>query len=161
MKRKMNRRRVKKRRHTNEKTKMKFTAVLVIIIIAIALGYVTAKCVIGPILGYDANESPIQIAGQDNTVSEDDSNDKKDDVVEDNDKYLDSGYALQFGAFSTKEAAQELVNELSKKGVETKILDEDGIYKVISPIINTKAEAINKLNDVKDKEVTDVFIASF
>ena len=49
------RRKIKKRKNTSEKTKMKFTAVLVIIIMTIALGYATARFVIGPILGYDTS----------------------------------------------------------------------------------------------------------
>ena len=32
---------------------------------------------------------------------------------------------------------------------------------VISPVVNTKDEAIDELNGIKDKEVEDVFIASF
>ena len=45
--------------------------------------------------------------------------------------------------------------------VDTKVIEDDNMYKVISPVIKTKDEAINKLNDIKDKDVEDVFIASF
>ena len=65
---KINRRRVRKRRRGGEKTGMKFVTVLVIMIIAVLLGYITARYVIGPLLGYDADESPIAITGsQDGT----------------------------------------------------------------------------------------------
>ena len=50
---------------------------------------------------------------------------------------------------------------LSEKGIDTKVIEDDNMYKVISPVIKTKDEAINKLNDIKDKDVEDVFIASF
>ncbi len=56
----INRRRVKKRKRPNENSKMKFTVFLVIMIVAVALGYLTARFVIGPLLGYDADESPIK-----------------------------------------------------------------------------------------------------
>ena len=44
----INRRRVKKRKRPNENSKMKFTVFLVIMIVAVALGYLTARFVIGP-----------------------------------------------------------------------------------------------------------------
>ncbi len=193
MRKQLNRRRIKKRRRPNENSKMKFTAVLVIMLVAVALGYLTARCVIGPLLGYDADESPIQIAGkQSEAGSEDDLSKHKDESSRDDssknvgkeqagasentgssgdnskdaeDSELDavpsSGYALQFGVFSTKEAAQKMVDELTQKGVETKIIKDGESFKVISPIINTKEEAIGKIDEIKDKEVADVFIASF
>lgn len=138
--RKNNRRRVRKRRVNREKTKMKFSAVLVIITIAIALGYISARFLIIPILGYNTDESPINVS-----ASKEDEN----------------GFALQFGIFSTKEAAQKLVDDLTQKGIATNIVEENEKYKVISPIIKTKDEALGKLNDIKDKDVEDVFITSF
>lgn len=138
--RKNNRRRVRKRRANREKTKMKFSAVLVIITIAIALGYISARFLIIPILGYNTDESPINVS-----ASKEDEN----------------GFALQFGIFSTKEAAQKLVDDLTQKGIAANIVEENEKYKVISPIIKTKDEALGKLNDIKDKDVEDVFITSF
>ena len=60
-----------------------------------------------------------------------------------------------------EEAAEKLSADLKNKGIETKIIEEDNNYKVISPVVNTKDEAIDQLNGIKDKEVEDVFIASF
>ena len=157
--RNMKRRRIKKRPRKVQKTKMKFTVVLAIMIIAIALGYGTAKFVIGPILGFSTDESSINIAQNEETkanVEEETEadNDSKNDTAE-------GGYALQFGVFSSKEGAQKLVTSLSEKGVKAEIVEEDNQYKVISPIIRTKDEALDKLNDIKDKNIEDVFIASF
>lgn len=139
--RKANHRIVRKRKRMNNKTGMKFTSVLVIIIITVALGYLTARFVIGPILGYNADESPINTAAS----SEE----------------FDEGYALQFGAFSTKEAAQKLADSLIQKGIDVEVVEENNQYKVISPIIKTKDEALEKLDEIKDKNVVDVFITSF
>lgn len=152
-----NRRRIKKRKSSSEKTKMKFIAVLVIITITVVLGYLTARFIIGPILGYDADESPINVYDS-NTSNKDDSKEVNNEEKTDN---VSSGFALQFGVFSTKEAAQELVNSLAGKGIEANIVEENNQYKVISPIIQTKDEALGKLNEIKDKNVEDVFIASF
>ena len=73
----------------------------------------------------------------------------------------EKGYALQFGAFSTREAAEELSNALKEKGIETEIVEADSVFKVITPVIEEKDDALKALDDVKDKEVTDVFVASF
>ena len=161
----MNRRRVRKRPSRVKKTKMKFVSVLVIMILAIALGYGTAKFVIGPILGFDTDESSINIVQKEETeanADKDTEEDEKESTEEGSQaKDIEEGYALQFGAFSTKDGAQKLVASLKEKGVEAEIIEEDNQYKVISPIIKTKDEALDKLNDIKDKNVEDVFIASF
>lgn len=152
-----NRRRIRKRKSTTEKTKMKFTAVLVIMIMTVVLGYLTARFIIGPILGYDTDESPIKVYDSDDSLDDESKNVNK----EENTQKAEGGFALQFGVFSTKEAAQELVNSLAGKGIEADIIEENNQYKVISPIIQTKDEALGKLNEIKDKNVEDVFIASF
>ena len=153
----INRRRVKKRKRPNENSKMKFTVFLVIMIVAVALGYLTARFVIGPLLGYDADESPIKIANGGDSKDEEASGEEGSA----GETEQQSGYALQFGVFTSKEAAEKLASDLKSKGIETKIIEEDSNYKVISPVVNTKDEAIDELNGIKDKEVEDVFIASF
>jgi len=153
MMRRPSHRRIKKRKRSNEKTKMKFTTVLAIMLLAIAMGYLTARYVIGPILGYDADESPIKVSTESEQSQESEKNDTDDNTRQ--------GYALQFGVFSTREAAQKLVDSLAQKGVEATIQESGEQYKVISPIIKTKDQALEKLDEIKDKEVEDVFIASF
>ena len=69
---KMRRRRVKKRRRPGDISRMKFVWIIAIMILAVFLGYLTAKFVIGPLLGYNADESPIKIAGNETSQSEDD-----------------------------------------------------------------------------------------
>ena len=159
----MYRRRIKKRKRPNEKTKMKFTSVLVIMILAVAMGYLTATYIIGPILGYNADESPLKVSKE---AEESNEPNETTDLAESTESTesagtIGEGYALQFGAYSTKEAAQKLVDSLTLKGIKAEIVEKDGQFKVISPIIRTKDEALNQLNDIKDKEVEDVFIASF
>lgn len=161
----MNRRRVRKRPRRVKKTKMKFASVLVIMILAIALGYGTAKFVIGPILGFDTDESSINIVQKEeseaNADKEAEEDEKESTKEESQEKDTLEGFALQFGVFSTKDGAQKLVASLKEKGVEAEIIEEDNQYKVISPIIKTRDEALGKLNDIKDKNIEDVFIASF
>ncbi|MBQ1228608.1 MAG: SPOR domain-containing protein, partial [Firmicutes bacterium] len=73
----------------------------------------------------------------------------------------EKGYALQFGAFSTEEAAKELSKQLESKGVDTEIVRTGDIYKVISQIAGDRETVLSALEDIKNKEITDVFIASF
>lgn len=162
----MYRRRIKKRKRPNEKTKMKFTSVLVIMILAVAMGYLTATYIIGPILGYNADESPLKVSKEAEESNESNESNETTELAESTESTesagtIGEGYALQFGAYSTKEAAQKLVDSLTLKGIKAEIVEKDGQFKVISPIIRTKDEALNQLNDIKDKEVEDVFIASF
>lgn len=153
----LTRRRVKKRRRTNSNSKMKFSVFLAIIIITILLGYLTARFIIGPLLGYDSDESPLQVVSKLEESAKEENNDDEKKTEEE----IDGGYALQFGVFSTREAADKLVTELAAKGIEVKIHQDDEKFKVISPIVKTKDEAIGNLDKIKDKEVEDVFIASF
>ena len=169
---------------------MKFVGIIGIMIMAVFLGYLTAKFVIGPVLGYNADESPIKIAGNESdksveseeTKSKDNSKSEeaaagstenaeektKAEVEEESQEEGSSkatvpeeGYALQFGVFSTKEAADAMVSSLQAKGIETEIIEADNMYKVISPVIKTKNEALTKLDEVKNQDIEDVFIASF
>ena len=57
--------------------------------------------------------------------------------------------------------AGELADQLKAKGIDTEIVEDDGKYKVISPVLKTKDEALEQLDQIKDKSVEDVFIASF
>ncbi|MCI8610075.1 MAG: SPOR domain-containing protein [Firmicutes bacterium] len=158
-------------------------------ILAVFLGYLTARFVVGPIIGYDADESPTKIVGQtdkeqDDTKdkkekkedegktekdkdkdAKDDSKDKAADKTDDEDQTVSAvpaeGYALQFGAFSTKEAAESLAEALKGQGIKTEIIKSEDIFKVISPVVDTKKEAIETLETLADKDVTDVFVTSF
>lgn len=171
------RRKVKKRRSRGEKAGIRWGFLAAGMLLAILLGYLTARFVIGPIIGYNADESPIKAedsSGSDEDKAEkaeetasDDSADKAEETGEKTDATAsaatipEKGYALQFGAFSTKEAAEELSKALMEKGIETEIVEADSVFKVITPVIDEKTEALKALEDVKDKEVADVFIASF
>ncbi len=171
MQRQPGRRRVKKRKSRNQNNRMKFSWFLGIIILAVFLGFLTARFVVGPLIGYDAGESPARTAGESGGKKEDS---EKKEKTEDKDKsedgeeteasadlVLKDGYALQFGAFSTKEAAEELAESLKSQGIETEVVRMENIYKVISPVVDTREQALDALTNLPDVEVEDVFITSF
>ena len=151
MKRQPARRKIRKRKSTSQNSRMKFTTFLGIIILAVFLGFLTARFVVGPLIGYDAGQSPARAASEE----------KEKETDEETSAEPEKGYALQFGAFSTEEAAQELADNLKSSGITTEIMKDDDIYKVIGPILSTKEKALEALASLPKNSVQDVFIASF
>lgn len=163
------RRKVRKRKSKSENSRVKMSVFLGIILLAVLLGFLTARFVIGPIIGYNADESPVQLNGADKTAESEkdagadaaeDSNVSKVEKTANTEAEAEKGYALQFGAFSTKDSAQELSDALESKGIKTKIVEADNVFKVISPVLEDKEEALKALSESKEKEVEDVFITS-
>lgn len=170
------RRKVRKRKPASENSGVKFSLFLGIILLAVGLGFLTARFVIGPLIGYNAEESPAQELSDaqkqpdkkteaDADAETKDSGTRKASTDAGTDR-ADSkntdgeGYALQFGAFSSKEAAQELSDALKAKGIQTHVVEIDKVFKVMSPITEKKDTALQDLEKAKDKEITDVFITA-
>ena len=142
------RRKIRKRKSKSDNSRVKIGVFVGIIVMAIVLGFLTARFVIGPIIGYNADESPVEL---EETATAEDS------VQE---EMPEEGYALQFGAFSTRDAAEKLAEALQLKGIETKIVEADDVFKVITPMLDDKEAALKALEDSKEKNVEDVFITS-
>ena len=183
---------MRRRKSPDGNRKASFLAAIGIIFAAVLLGFLTARFVIGPIIGYNADISPVILKNSDDLAkSEDEQNDNskeknsssdladtaakaeennEDNQTVDREKSAaessfstageEKNYALQFGAFSDKEAAEKLKQELEAKGIETQIKEQDGKFKVISAVIKEKEEALKALDESKEKEITDVFITS-
>lgn len=61
-----------------------------------------------------------------------------------------AGYALQFGSYSTKAAAQKTLKQLKSSGVTAEIKEIDGQYKIIGRLFDTKEKAKEALNQLDD-----------
>lgn len=61
-----------------------------------------------------------------------------------------AGYALQFGSYSTKAAAQKSLNQLKNSGIKAKIVEKDGAYKIIGKLFDTKEQAKKHLNGLDE-----------
>lgn len=168
------RRRVKKRKTPGQNSRVKFGTILGIMLLAVFLGYLTARFVVGPVIGYDADESPAKITGEAGKDSEKDAEKTGEKSSEaagtaEGGEKSDSGgksvpadgFALQFGAFSTREAAEKLASSLKAQGISAEIVEADDVFKVISPVVDTKEKALDELEGLSDKEIEDVFITSF
>lgn len=181
------RRKIRKRKSKSENSRMKLTVFGGIILLAIFLGFLTARFVIGPMIGYNADESPVQLkqneaaespkdkdgesaeeadaSAASDTKTEEGTNSGNDSGIEAADatdsEMPQEGYALQFGAFSTKQAAEKLSEALRIKGIETKIIETENAFKVISPVLEDRTAALKALEESNEKDVEDVFITSF
>ncbi len=144
-------------------TKGKLSTVIIIVCLSVAAGYLTATYVIAPMLGMDT--APLVFNNdtentEKQTEKNDGNNNAKNDLEPDETEGLaESGYVLQYGSFSSKEAAQNCINELKRSGIEAEILEKDGAYKVISPLFDTEEDARSKME--KQKGIVDVFITQF
>lgn len=144
----------------------RIATVIIIICLSVAAGYLTTTYVVGPLLGLDT--APLVF--NDKTDAEDDKagaekKDKDDKaVVEDKidrepdgtEGLAESGYVLQYGSFSTKEAAEGCINNLKKSGIEAEIMEKDGAFKVVSPLFDNEQDARSKMET--QKNIVDVFV---
>ena len=179
------RRKVRKRKGAVGNSRMKFGLFFGIIALTVGLGFLTARFAIGPLIGFHAEKSPIQELAERKETAEqqkqtaaaeeeasakttaDEQTDKgsagstaekTETKSEENGRSTQAGYALQFGAFSSKAAAQSLSDALHEKGIDTKIVELDGVFKVLSPVSEGKTQALAALEKVKEKAVSEVFI---
>lgn len=154
------RRKIRKRKSKSENSRMKMGVFIGIILLAVLLGFLTARFVIGPIIGYNADESPVTLKENNKEQENQEAKEKQASVQTEQEQMPEEGYALQFGAFSTKDAAEKLAEALRLKGIETKIVETGDVFKVISPLLEDKEAALKALQESKDKEIEDVFITS-
>lgn len=154
----MNRRKIRRYRARGN-SGMKFVGFLGIMIAAVICGYLTARFVIAPLLGYDTQVLKLDFPSRLTAVLEEDNSKEEQDESAEKDADVD-GYALQFGLFSTRERAEELVSDLADEGIVAEIREVDGEYKVVSALFETKKEALDKLKKTNSKRVSDIFITA-
>ena len=179
----MNRRRKIRRRpraYGGKKIQVNFAPVIVIICLSVCAGYLTAKYVVYPILGYEhtvlnilhnkstqekkdetkAKEESTTAAPTETTAAPTETTAAPTTVVQDKvDVKQTAGYALQFGSYSTKAAAQKSVKQLKSSGINARVLEKDGAYKVVGDLFDTKEKAkaaLEKMDESVGAFVTTV-----
>lgn len=171
------------RKNRNSKIRgVNLSLIIVIIFLAVVSGYITTKLFIYPlILGqpavfetdfpeivYGKKEDGTEIINESENVSEPTpekniisqiGNDVSQGAVE---TELDlSGYSIQYGAFTSEGAAEELVNELKESGLTAQIINDGKSFKVIGQIFDAKEEAVSARDLVlqyADEKYKDVFV---
>lgn len=164
----MNRRRRIRRKPVmrgGKKIQVNFAPIIVIICLSVCAGYLTAKYVVYPILGYEptglqifkdkaedkkketkqAKTEPTTAQSETTTAAPATTQTTApttSKVVEDKvDVKQTAGYALQFGSYSSKAAAEKSRKQLKNSGINAKIVQKDGAFKVIGELYNTKDKA--------------------
>lgn len=144
--------------------KTNFAPVIIILCLSIGCGYATAKYVVEPAVNYlpqlttkahesketekSSNSSKNEAADQ--NIIEDEINVKEDGEV--------SGYALQFGCYSNKAAAEKAMSSIKTEGLH--VMEQKGMYKIIGDIFDTKEkakEALDKLPETEKAFVTTIY----
>lgn len=156
----MKRRKIKRYRNPRRNSGMKFIGFIGIMILAIVCGYLTARFIIAPLLGYDTEVLKLDFPSTLTEVFKDSGNDEEKESKDNKEETSGKSYALQFGVFSSRESAEELVAKLEGDGIEAEIEEADEKYKVISSIIPTKEEAVKQLKDIETDQVKGVFITT-
>ena len=163
----MRRRRMRRYRPGKENSMMKLGVIFGIILCAVVLGYLTARFALGPLFGYDTEVLKLDFPSKLTARLEEAASKAADSSKNGENKEKNGGnaddkntkvYVLQFGVFSSKSGAKTLLNQLTKEGIDAKIQEEDNNYKVISDTIDTKEEALQQLQTLKDENNIDVFI---
>lgn len=149
----MKRRRVKRYIRKRKNNGVQFLLVLGIIIVALFAGYLSARYIIAPVMGYDTKALNVSLNVPDVKIT-------KKDKTEKNEQLKEGRYALQFGAFSTEKAAEDLQKKLGEDGFDTQIKQIDGQYKVIGELLDTKEAALNMLKENTDNVAEDVFVTT-
>ncbi len=156
------RRRLRRYRGMKQNSGVKFLGFIGIMIGAVICGYLTARFVVAPLLGYDTEVLKLDFPSKVTSMMKE----KEEDSVqpstepkgtEEEEKEADY-YALQFGVFSAQSGAENLVTMLKKEDVTANVKMLDGQYKVLSDMFSSKEEALKALEELKDKKNIDVFI---
>ncbi|MFQ7473663.1 MAG: SPOR domain-containing protein [Anaerovoracaceae bacterium] len=147
------------------RVKPNYMPVIIILCLSVGCGYATAKYVVEPVVNYVPQVTEKLSDKQDEKSkkdSSDSSKDKESKVVEDDVKVESSGkltgYALQFGSYSSKDAAEKAMSALNITGLQVK--EQNSMYKIVGETYKTKDEArsaLDKLPEGTKAFVTEIY----
>lgn len=145
--------------------KPNYMPVVLILCISIGCGYATAKYVVDPVVNYipeatGKSNSEITIQTEKETaISQQVKTEADKNATEPTDKLIENsvevketgdvaGYALQFGCYSGKAAAEAAEKNLGISG--TTVLEQDNMYKIVGEIYDDKEKAKDALENLSD-----------
>jgi hypothetical protein len=71
---------------------------------------------------------------------------------------VQGGYCIQFGSFSTRLGAENLLAQLNNSGITAEIVEKEGAFKVISQLFEQKEQAIESMSVLQGTQFTDAFV---
>lgn len=168
----MNKRKIRRYHRQRKNSGVNLLGIVGIMVVAVVCGYMTARFVIAPLLGYDTEVLKLDFPSNllDVFHSDDEQSDEKDaeDGSDEGEKQkdetdtekadADGEYTLQYGVFSSKSGAEELAGKLKTEDIDTEIIEADGQFKVISTQRGTKKEALALLKDTESSYAKGIFI---
>ena len=122
--------------------KPNFAPVIVILCLSVGCGYATARYVVDPVVNYVPQLKAEKEQSQETDIVEDDVKTESTGEI--------SGYALQFGCYSSKDAAESVASSLGDEDLQ--VLEQNGMYKIVGRIYDTKDKAKEALNALENKE---------
>lgn len=150
-----------RQRNRGSKVKLNFAPVIVILCLSIGCGYAAAKYVVDPVVNYvpqmtaekedtndKADNKTIDIDSEQNKIKEKKKPDVIEDEVEVKEKGDISGYALQFGCYSSKAAAEAAMPAVGISGLQ--VIEQSNMYKIVGEVYKTKDEAKAALGELPD-----------
>ncbi|MCI5687736.1 SPOR domain-containing protein [Anaerovoracaceae bacterium 42-11] len=163
----MNKRKIRRYHRQRKNSGVNLLGIVGIMVVAVVCGYMTARFVIAPLLGYDTEVLKLDFPSNllDVFHSDDGQSDEKDaeddegkDETDAEKADADGEYTLQYGVFSSKSGAEELAGKLKTEDIDTEIIEADDQFKVISTQRGTKKEALALLKDTESSYAKGIFI---
>ena len=142
--------------------KPNFIPVILILCLSVGCGYATAKYVVDPVVNYvpqltAENEKKTDEEKTDGTKNTDKSSNGS-SVVEDDIKVQETqvaGYAVQFGCYSSKAAAESAMSSVGISGLQ--VIEQNKMYKITGEIFDSKDKAKEAL---KSSGVDKAFVTT-
>ncbi|MCI9477176.1 MAG: SPOR domain-containing protein [Emergencia sp.] len=165
----MNKRKIRRYHRQRKNSGVNLLGIVGIMLVAVVCGYMTARFIIAPLLGYDTEVLKLDFPSNlldvfhsdDEKDGSDDGSDEGEEQKDKNDAEktdAEGEYTLQYGVFSSKSGAEELAGKLKTEDIDTEIMESDGQFKVISSERGTKKEALALLKDTESSYAKGIFI---
>jgi hypothetical protein len=145
-------RKIRRYRHSRGNSGVKFVGILGIMVAAIICGYLTARFIIAPVMGYDTEVLKLDLPSRLTALIGEKTGEQ--------DAGETGSYALQFGLFTSRAHAEALAEKLEAEDIAVSVRETEGNYQVISPLMATREEALEKLKDIETDLVSGVFITT-
>ena len=140
-------------RHRNAGTSFKL--VVMILCISVGCGYATAKYVVEPVVNYIPQKEETQTLEK-----KGDSIGNRDGLIEDEAEIKDTegaaGYAVQFGCYSSRAAAEAVKANIDIQGLQ--IIEYNKMYKITGEIYSDKEKAKKALAELPEN--IDAFVTA-
>ena len=135
-----------------------YKIIALILCVSVGCGYAAAKYVVEPVVNYlpQAAYNVLQNKNSESGNSAEQPGKVIEDDVDVNDTEDVSGYAVQFGCYSSRASAEAVKKNIDVQGLQ--IIDDNNMHKIIGEIYSDKEKAKKALAEVP--EGIDAFVTA-